>query len=362
MTGFSTILPVLVPTRELAKQISAIANKFGSCLGIKSTALYGGTKDPSQLSDIEAGCELVVATPGRLIDMMNSSDINLQHCSFVVLDEGITNHSIPSIFHAKIFNKYVSLSLSADKMLDMGFEKFTRRIVSSIRADCQKQFWSATMPDNIQPLADYFMNDQTYLRLQVGEILSANPNIRQNVYVCDEHDKLKIFECILDDIAHNDKAKHKTLIFVKTASMAKCLVGVLKQRGITADAIYGSRLQYEREAILNSFNNDALDMLVGTIVLSRGLDIKNIENVILYDFPPTCADYINQIGRTARGGSNGVAYTLFTRFVDQANAKDLVSILETSKQEVDAELIEIVERVKSRKSDSPQNGRKKRNW
>lgn len=89
---------VLVPTRELAKQISTIANKFGACLGIKSTAVYGGTKDPNQLADIEAGCDIVVATPGRLIDLMNSSDINLRHCSYVVLDEGIVNHLHRLIF------------------------------------------------------------------------------------------------------------------------------------------------------------------------------------------------------------------------------------------------------------------------
>lgn len=231
-------------------------------------------------------------------------------------------------------------------MLNIGLHKQTRRIVSTARADCQMLLWSATMPPDIKQLANDFFRRQHFCELAVGgSPLAANPNIQQNVYVCDEFEKDEIVSHILNGILSLGVDRRKTLIFVKTAASARHMVEKLTKLGITADAIYGGRYQHEREQVLNAFNNDQLDMLVGTIVASRGLDLKDVGHVILYDFPKTCSEYINQIGRTARAGTHGTAYALFDRVIDRPNAPDLVAVLEASKRAVDDELVEIAKWV-----------------
>lgn len=202
------------------------------------------------------------------------------------------------------------------------------------------------MPPDIKQLANDFFRRQHFCELAVGEPLAANPNIQQNVYVCDEYEKDDILSHILNGILSLSVDRRKTLIFVKTGASARLMVEKLTKMGITADAIYGGRYQHEREQVLNAFNNDQLDMLVGTIVASRGLDLRDIRHVILYDFPQTCSEYINQIGRTARAGAHGTAYTLFDRVVDRTNAPDLVAVLEASKRDVDDELVEIAKWVR----------------
>lgn len=235
-------------------------------------------------------------------------------------------------------------------MLEIGFEKQTRRIVSNVPADAQLLLWSATISnERVMQLAHDLMGKRIYTQLSIGQQLSANASIQQKVILCEVYEKQEIFEHILNDILKNDAQNRKTLIFVKTAKQAQRIVGYLTKREIRADAIYGKRFQHEREQALSAFNNDELDMLVGTIVAGRGLDVKNIKNVIIYDFPETCADYINQIGRTARAGADGIAHVLFDRFTDRSQAKELISILKATEQDFDDELVQISERFSVRR-------------
>lgn len=230
-------------------------------------------------------------------------------------------------------------------MLEIGLERQTRRILSNVAADTQLLLWSATISnENVMQLAHDLMGSRTYLQLSIGQQLSANANIQQKVIPCEIYDKQQIFVQILNEILQDNEQNRKTLIFARTTKQAQRIVDYLKKRGIRADAIYGKRFQHEREEVLTAFKNDELDMVVGTIVAGRGLDVKNIKNVIIYDFPETCADYINQIGRTARAGTNGIAYVLFDRFADRSNAKELISILKATEQDFGDDLIEIAER------------------
>lgn len=342
-SSFYLLLVVLVPTRELAKQIYTIAERLGSPLGIKSTLLYGGTKDITQLTDLEERCDLVVATAGRLIDLMNTSDVSLKYCSYLVLDEG--NNIFDELTISYKTEKSQPTFRLVDKLLDIGFEKQTRRIVSNVPADAQMLLWAATISNEriMQPAHD-LMGRRTYSRLDIGQQLSANANIHQKVIVCDVYEKQQIFVRILDEILKNSEQNKKTVIFARTAKQALRIASYLKKREIRADVIYGKRVQHERDQVFSAFNNNELDMLVGTIVAGRGLDVKNIKNVILYDFPETCADYINQIGRTGRAGENGIAYVLFDRFEDKSNAKELISILKATEQDFDDHLVEVSER------------------
>lgn len=241
--GDGPIVLILAPTRELAVQIQQECTKFGSSSRIKNTCVYGGVPRGPQIRDLSRGVEICIATPGRLIDMLESRKTNLRRVTYLVLDE-------------------------ADRMLDMGFEPQIRKIVDQIRPDRQTLMWSATWPKEVQRLAQDYLHD--YIQVNVGSLnLSASHNISQTVEVCAEHEKrgklIKHLERIMDE------REHKTLIFTGTKRTADDITKYLRQDGWPALAIHGDKAQNERDWVLNEFKTGKSPIMVATDVASRGI-------------------------------------------------------------------------------------------
>lgn len=305
------IVLMLAPTRELAVQIQEECTKFGQSSKIKNTCVYGGAPKGAQIRDLRRGCEIVIATPGRLIDMLESGVTNLRRVTYLVMDE-------------------------ADRMLDMGFEPQIRKIVDQIRPDRQTLMFSATWPKEVQRLANDYLKD--YAQITIGSLeLSANINITQVVEVCTEFEKRGKLVKHLEMISQNNG---KVLIFVGTKRTADDLTKYLRQDGWPALAIHGDKQQQERDWVLKEFKGGNSPIMIATDVASRGLDVKDIGYVINYDMPNQIEDYIHRIGRTGRAGAKGTAFAYFSP--DQSKlAKDLVKILQDAKQQIPPELLEL---------------------
>jgi len=309
----SPIVLVLAPTRELAQQIQEVAHTFGQSSRIKNTCVFGGAPKGPQLRDIENGCEVVIATPGRLIDFLEMGKMNLRRVTYMVLDE-------------------------ADRMLDMGFEPQIRRIFEQIRPDRQVLMWSATWPKEVKQLAMDFLH-KDYVHINIGsQELSANHRILQIVDVCDEHQKETKLARLLEEIGSDQTAK--ILIFVETKRKADELTRLMRRDGWPAMCIHGDKQQKERDWVLGEFKTGSTTILVATDVAARGLDVDDVKFVINYDYPNNSEDYIHRIGRTGRKGNSGTSYTLFTPNNAQ-KARDLVAVLTEAKQVVNPKLQEL---------------------
>lgn len=262
--GDGPVVLILAPTRELAVQIQQECTKFGSSSRIKNTCVYGGVPRGPQIRDLSRGVEICIATPGRLIDMLESRKTNLRRVTYLVLDE-------------------------ADRMLDMGFEPQIRKIVDQIRPDRQTLMWSATWPKDVQRLAQDYLHD--YIQVNVGSLsLSASHNISQQVEVCAEHEKrgklIKHLERIMDE------REHKTLIFTGTKRTADDITKYLRQDGWPALAIHGDKAQNERDWVLNEFKSGKSPIMVATDVASRGIGkcilfLLNGIRVLLFEYTPS---------------------------------------------------------------------------
>merc|ERR1719266_350663 len=310
--GEGPIVLVLAPTRELACQIQEVADQFGKASRLKNTCVYGGAPKGQQLRDIENGAEIVIATPGRLIDFLEANKISLRRTTYLVLDE-------------------------ADRMLDMGFEPQIRKIISQIRPDRQVLMWSATWPKEVRKLAEDFLHE--YVHINIGSLaLSANHNIMQIVDICDEHQKENKLARLLEEIGSQDKM----LVFVETKRKADELTRLMRRDGYPAMCIHGDKQQREREWVLGEFKNGATTILVATDVAARGLHVDDVKFVINYDYPNNSEDYIHRIGRTGRKENKGTAYTLFTPN-NGPKAKDLVEVLQEAKQVVNPKLLELAQ-------------------
>lgn len=310
--GDGPIVLVLAPTRELATQIQEVASEFGRTSKIKNTAVYGGAPKGPQLRDLDSGCEIVIATPGRLLDILESGKTNLRRCTYLALDE-------------------------ADRMLDMGFEPQIRKIIDQIRPDRQVLMWSATWPKEVQRLAEDFLKEYVHINIGAQE-LHANHNILQIVDVCEEYEKEEKLARLLDEIGCEPTAK--ILIFVETKRKADELTRLMRRDGYPAMCIHGDKEQKEREWVLGEFKAGSTSVLVATDVAARGLDVDDVKFVINYDYPNNSEDYIHRIGRTGRKGNTGTAYTLFTA-KNGVKAKDLVEVLTEAKQVVNPKLNEL---------------------
>lgn len=307
--GDGPIALVLAPTRELACQILAECEKFGRSSGIRAVCCYGGVPKGQQARDLRYGAEIVIATPGRLIDFLEFGTTNLHRVTYLVLDE-------------------------ADRMLDMGFEPQVRKISSQIRPDRQSLFFSATWPKEVQALARELCKEDP-VQTTIGSAgKKANEKIHQNVIVCDEGEKLDRLKALMETIVDNTS---KIIIFAETKRGTDSLQRSLKASGVAALAIHGDKNQQERDWTLHQFKSGRCMVLIATDVASRGLDVKDITCVINYDFPKEIESYIHRIGRTARGTASGTAYSFFTRD-NAAIAFDLIKILSDCKQQVPAEL------------------------
>ncbi|GKZ27328.1 ATP-dependent RNA helicase dbp2 [Aspergillus brasiliensis] len=311
--GDGPIVLILAPTRELAVQIQAEISKFGKSSRIRNTCVYGGVPKGPQIRDLSRGVEVCIATPGRLIDMLEAGRTNLRRVTYLVLDE-------------------------ADRMLDMGFEPQIRKIISQIRPDRQTCMWSATWPKEVRQLASDFLND--YIQVNIGSMdLSANHRITQIVEVVSDFEKrdrmIKHLEKIMENRAN------KCLIFTGTKRIADEITRFLRQDGWPALSIHGDKQQQERDWVLNEFKTGKSPIMVATDVASRGIDVRDITHVLNYDYPNNSEDYVHRIGRTGRAGAKGTAITFFTTD-NSKQARDLVTILTEAKQQIDPRLAEMV--------------------
>jgi len=297
---------VLSPTRELASQIHEESRKFAYQTGVASCVIYGGAPAIEQFRAMERGCDILIATPGRLIDLIDRAKISLSKVAYLALDE-------------------------ADRMLDMGFEPQIRQIVDERdmpgRGERQTMLFSATFPKEIQRMASDFLND--YIFLTVGRVGSSHALITQNVVRCKDYREKTTM--LLDLV---QAVPGLTLVFVETKRAADQLEDFLCRAERPATSIHGDRTQQEREAALKSFRAGRTPILVATDVAARGLDIPHVTHVINFDLPSDIDDYTHRIGRTGRAGKKGQATALFLDNKDNGLARPLVDLMEEANQEV----------------------------
>ncbi|CAL5327314.1 unnamed protein product [Camellia sinensis] len=299
--GEGPIVLVLAPTRELAVQIQEETVKFGSRANIRTTCIYGGAPKGPQIRDLQRGVEIVIATPGRLIDMLEAQHTNLKRVTYLVLDE-------------------------ADRMLDMGFEPQIRKIVAQIRPDRQTLYWSATWPKEVETLARQFLRNP-YKVIIGSPYLKANQSINQVVEVVTEVAKYNRLIRLLKEVMDGNRI----LIFMETKKGCDQVTRQLRMDGWPALSIHGDKNQAERDWVLAEFKSGRSLIMTATDVAARGLDVKDIKCVVNYDFPSSLEDYVHRIGRTGRAGAKGMAFTFFTHS-NAKFARDLIKILQEAGQ------------------------------
>ena len=268
---------ILTPTRELAAQVQESVVTYGKYTGLKSTVIFGGVGANPQIKAIQAGLDILVATPGRLLDLMSQNCVSLSAIEILVLDE-------------------------ADRMLDMGFFDDIAKLVRQCPKDRQTLLFSATYPDGIAKLAAQFMREPQNVKVQAQHDASK---IRQIFYQVNESERLHAVSLIL-----NHFRPVSTLAFCNTKQQCKDLINVLQAQGFSALALYGELEQRERDQVLVQFANRSCSVLVATDVAARGLDVHNLEAVINVDVTPDSEIHIHRIGRTGRGDAEGLALTL----------------------------------------------------
>merc|ERR1711957_318686 len=307
--GDGPIVLILAPTRELAIQIQEQTNQFGKSSKIKNTCCYGGQPKHAQAADLRDGVEIVIATPGRLIDHLEQGNTNLKRVTYLVLDE-------------------------ADRMLDMGFEPQLRKICSQIRPDRQVLMWSATWPKTVQQLAGDYLND--YYQVTVGSLdLTGNKDVTQTIDVCADGDK---YRNLLRRLKESLTSTDRVLVFVETKKGCDMLTRSLRMDGFQARAMHGDKSQEERDWVLKEFKSCQATLLVATDVAARGLDVDDIRMVVNFDFPNDMESYVHRIGRTGRAGKKGFAVSFFVQMKNGRMARDLVEILNRTQQVVPPEL------------------------
>ncbi|KAJ0249652.1 DEAD-box ATP-dependent RNA helicase 40 [Hirschfeldia incana] len=304
---------ILAPTRELATQIQDEALRFGRSSRISCTCLYGGAPKGPQLQELERGADIVVATPGRLNDILEMRKIDFQQISLLVLDE-------------------------ADRMLDMGFEPQIRKIVNEIPPRRQTLMYTATWPKEVRKIAGDLLVNPVQVNIGSVDELAANKSITQYVEVVPQMEK----ERRLEQILRSQERGSKVIIFCATKRLCDHLSRSVG-RNFGAVVIHGDKSQGERDWVLNQFRSGKSCVLIATDVAARGLDIKDIRVVINYDFPTGVEDYVHRIGRTGRAGATGIAFTFFTE-QDWKHAPDLIKVLEGANQQVPPQVRDIAMR------------------
>ncbi len=289
---------ILVPTRELAVQVTTEINRFARYIGIKTVSIYGGQSINVQLDRLRQGVQIVVATPGRLIDHIKQGSIILDDVKFVVLDE-------------------------ADRMLDMGFIDDIKFILFYVNDDRQTCLFSATMPPEILRLAEEYMKDDVEnIRLNEAEITLET--IDQSYLVVDEREK---FKYLCDFVKQSQNARQQTIVFAATKQRADRVAYKLKQEGFRAVTIHGDLTQKQRDHSMHRFRKGNDDILVATDIAARGIDVQTVGHVINFDVPEDPNVYFHRIGRTARAGGEGKAISL----VSQDRVRDFERILAQTK-------------------------------
>lgn len=266
---------ILTPTRELAIQIGESFAAYGRHTSMKHTVIFGGVSQGSQVSALKSGVDILIATPGRLLDLINQKFVHLHHLKIFVLDE-------------------------ADRMLDMGFIHDVKKLITKIPQKRQTLFFSATMPDEIQKLANTILVNP--VKVEVTPVSSTADTIDQSLFFVEKGDKKKLLIHLL-----SDKAVKSALIFTRTKHGADKITKDLVKAGIKTEAIHGNKSQNARQKALSNFKNGQIKALIATDIAARGIDIDELSHVINYELPNIPETYVHRIGRTGRAGSSGIA-------------------------------------------------------
>jgi ATP-dependent RNA helicase RhlE len=266
---------ILAPTRELATQIGESFETYGKYTGLRQVTIFGGVGQNPQIEKLRASTDILVATPGRLLDLMGQGFVKLEHLQVFVLDE-------------------------ADHMLDMGFIHDVRRIIKAIPTRRQTLLFSATMPESIMQLAESVLTDP--VKVTVTPVASTVETIRQSIYFVEKGEKPQLLQYLL-----RDQAITRVLVFTRTKHGANKVVSGLDRVGIHAEAIHGNKSQSARERALANFKTGETRVLVATDIAARGIDVDNVSHVINFDLPNEPETYVHRIGRTGRAGAGGSA-------------------------------------------------------
>ncbi|XP_038958116.1 probable ATP-dependent RNA helicase DDX4 isoform X11 [Rattus norvegicus] len=305
---------IVAPTRELINQIYLEARKFSFGTCVRAVVIYGGTQFGHSIRQIVQGCNILCATPGRLMDIIGKEKIGLKQVKYLVLDE-------------------------ADRMLDMGFGPEMKKLISCPGMPSKEQrqtlLFSATFPEEIQRLAGEFLKSN-YLFVAVGQVGGACRDVQQSILQVGQYSKREKLVEILRNIGDE-----RTMVFVETKKKADFIATFLCQEKISTTSIHGDREQREREQALGDFRCGKCPVLVATSVAARGLDIENVQHVINFDLPSTIDEYVHRIGRTGRCGNTGRAISFFDTESDNHLAQPLVKVLSDAQQDVPAWLEEI---------------------
>lgn len=294
---------VITPTRELAAQVEKSIQNYSRDMNIRSAAVFGGVRIEPQISQLQAGLDVLVATPGRLIDLYNQQAINFDQLEILVLDE-------------------------ADRMLDLGFIDDIRHIQKLLPTQRQTLMFSATFSKAIKSLAQGMLNNP--LLIEVTAANSTVDSIKQKIHPVDKERKTELLIHLI-----NQKKWHQILVFTRTKKGADSLVVQLENAGITAASIHANRTQHARTHALDGFRNGKVKVLVATDIASRGIDVNQLSCVVNFDMPYIAEDYVHRIGRTGRAGSSGLAVSLFS----EDESKQLQSIERVIGRKFELEII-----------------------
>jgi ATP-dependent RNA helicase RhlE len=268
---------ILTPTRELAIQIDESFGAYGRHTGLKHLVIFGGVSQNPQTDALRRGVDILIATPGRLLDLMNQGYVRLDHIKMLVLDE-------------------------ADRMLDMGFVHDVKKIIAKVPAKRQTLFFSATMPNEIQQLANSILRNPE--KVEVTPVSSTADTIQQSLFYVEKSDKRSLLIHLL-----KDRSIKTALVFTRTKHGADKVVKDLTRVGITAEAIHGNKSQNARQRALTNFKNRTTRVLIATDIAARGIDIDELTHVINYELPNIPETYVHRIGRTGRAGASGIAFS-----------------------------------------------------
>jgi ATP-dependent RNA helicase RhlE len=285
---------VLSPTRELTTQIAASFSAYGRHTGLRQAVIYGGVSQNPQAKAMRDGVDIVVATPGRLMDLMNQGLVSLANIEILVVDE-------------------------ADRMLDMGFIRDIRKIVSKLPVKRQTLLFSATMPADIRGLADSILNDP--VQVKVAAKNAAADTVEQAMYLVQKRNKPTLLKHVIEKFAMT-----RVIVFTRTKHGADKVARGLSKSGIRAEAIHGNKSQNARQRALVNFKGDNPPVLVATDVAARGLDIDEVSHVVNYDLPNVAETYVHRIGRTGRAGASGIAVS-FCDHEEREYLRDIEKLL-----------------------------------
>lgn len=292
---------IVAPTRELAIQISDSFKEYGKNLNLKTLVIYGGVSQFSQTKDLVKGIDILVATPGRLLDLINQRYVSLKNVKYFVLDE-------------------------ADLMLDMGMLQDVRKIIAYLPKERQTMFFSATMPSEIEKLANSILKNP--IKVQVTPVSSTVEIIEQELYYVDSGNKVNLLINLL-----KNKDIISALVFSRTKHGANKIVKYLDKAGLNAEAIHGSKSQNARQLALNNFKERKTRILVATDIAARGIDIEELSHVINFDLPEVPETYVHRIGRTGRASHGGIAIS-FCSHLEKPLLKSIQKLISKSIEEV----------------------------